>query len=247
MNDLILTERIESLKRDLKWTDTARKWLTDKLQKPRPNELTDDLWDMLSATIRTQAGAQIAKLDKIYKYVDTNARNGIEDEQQAIKQAWRSYAEIYQESRQVFSEYLDVIGGLAMRYNSLDEEICCIADELIKRCSRESIGTPWNSLSVLATQETFTKTLARLIRLRFPEWTIWALPFAAHEYGHVVAADNEDIERFLETEVERVAKDDAEYQAATDKQARERVGRRINKHLNVLFADAFATYTMGPA
>ena len=247
MNDLILRVRIDALKRDLEWADEAKDWLRKKLSDPLPDEFTDELWGTLAATIRKQATSQIKALNKICEDVKKEASNGPEAEKRALNQAWHSYAKIYRESRRVFGEYLDFIGGLAIRYEELDERICCIADELIKRCSKDSIGTPWHSLSVLATQESFSKTLARIIRLRFPESTIWALPFAAHEYGHVVAAEVGEVEQFIEDKVEHLIEQNEEYQAKTEKQAKDRIRRRIKNHINVLFADAFATYTMGPA
>ena len=41
------------------------------------------------------------------------------------------------------------------------------------------------------------KTIGNLLRLRFPEWSIWSLPLIAHEYGHVVVADLNRLEAGL--------------------------------------------------
>jgi hypothetical protein len=69
-------------------------------------------------------------------------------------------------------------------------------------------------------------TLARIIRLGFPEWTLWALPLAAHEFGHVVVGNNPTLQQFIENK------------------ASDEVDRyRLQEYL----ADAFATYAMGPA
>jgi hypothetical protein len=67
-------------------------------------------------------------------------------------------------------------------------------------------------------------TMARIIRLGFPEWTIWTLPLAAHELGHVVAVGR--IAPLLEKESA----------AGFDKY-----------HIQLCFADAFATFVIGPA
>jgi len=246
MDDAILATRIEALKRDLEWVGKGRYWLEEKL-KPKPNELTDQLWGALGATIRTAAEALTDDLEEICKNVEQGAKNGADEAQQSLQDGWRRYAEAYQESRRIFGEYLDFIGGLALRCQGLDERICCIADELIRKCSLEGTGSTWNSLTVIAPKESFTRTMARIIRLRFPEWTIWALPFTAHEYGHVVLDESERIKKILGVEVENLAKEDERYNAADDDQARERIKERIRKHVGVLFADAFATFMMGPA
>jgi hypothetical protein len=176
-------------------------------------------------------------------------QKGVNQDQLSLNEAWYRYADAYKESRRIFGEYLEFIGGLALRSRGLDERICCIADELIRKCSLEGTGSTWHSLTVIAPKESFTRTMARIVRLRFPEWSIWALPFTAHEYGHVVVGDPDSfrLRRLLEGEVNRLAQNDDEYQAAKDDQARERIKERIKKHVDVLFADAFATYTMGPA
>jgi hypothetical protein len=246
MNDVILAARIEALKRDLEWVGKGRDWLEKKLN-PKPNELTDQLWGALGATIRTEAEALTDDLEEICRNVEEGAKDGADEAQQSLRDAWLRYAEAYQQSRRIFGEYLDFIGGLALRYQGMDERICCIADELIRKCSLEGTGSTWNSLTVIAAKESFSRTMARIIRLRFPEWTIWALPFTAHEYGHVVLDETEKIKKILGVEVENLAKEDEGYNAANDDQARERIKERIRKHVFVLFADAFATFMMGPA
>jgi hypothetical protein len=68
-------------------------------------------------------------------------------------------------------------------------------------------------------------TLARIVRLGFPEWTIWALPLAVHEFG-LVAVTIEKIEEFV---AQQVSHEDDRHR------------------LQVCLADAFATHMMGPA
>jgi hypothetical protein len=85
-------------------------------------------------------------------------------------------------------------------------------------------------LTVPAVQEAFTQTLARIVRLRFLEWTVWTLPLTAHEFGHVVIREDADLQAFAQ----------AEFEEGQDRY------ENLNE-LYVLLADAFATYTMGPA
>jgi hypothetical protein len=258
MKDKILAERIEALRSDLQWAqDKSKSWLESKFIT-KPDELTQELWGVVGRAIEQATKDQIDYIQDIYISVEAAEKENGYKEKEALKQAWRRYAEIYKESRQIFGEYLDFISGLLIRYQKLDVNICRLADELIRNCSLASTGATWQSLSVLALQEPFTKTLARIIRLRFPEWSIWSLPLAAHEYGHVVAGELDGVKQFVQGEVKRMLKDNPEYidaeerlrKDADDKQAQEDKNRlegpRI-KQVNVLFADAFAIYTMGPA
>ncbi|GAB4257160.1 MAG: hypothetical protein Kow0092_03840 [Deferrisomatales bacterium] len=162
-----------------------------------------------------------------------------------LRRAWTRYNLLYQGTQETFEECLTFMGGLAFRDQGLDQSICEIADELIRCCADDSTGDPWRSLTVPAPRETVTKTLAKIIRLRFQEWTLWTLPFTAHEFGHVVVeekADDEDLRGFLEEQVgllEALESGDA----GSEGERRE----RAEAHVKEFLADAFATYTMGPA
>ena len=46
-------------------------------------------------------------------------------------------------------------------------------------------GWEWNSLTVPAYAELNEKSEAMMLRLGFPEWTLWALPFIQHQFAHV--------------------------------------------------------------
>jgi hypothetical protein len=84
------------------------------------------------------------------------------------------------------------------------------------------------SLTIPSQKEGITETLASLIRLEFPEWTIWTLPLVAGELGHVVM-NNPIIRDPLNDTIQTYA------------------DKRQSKLLEQLFPDAYATYTMGPA
>jgi len=145
-----------------------------------------------------------------------------------LEKAWRDYTGILTEKLNlVFSDYVQFLGGLALRDAGLDAHICQIADELIKSCG--AIGrTHWNALTIPASQEAVT--LARSIRMGFPEWTIWAVSLTAHELGQV-AIRNSTWKQYIEEEARRFKK------AKT----------KLQQYLSVYLADAFATYAMGPA
>jgi hypothetical protein len=64
--------------------------------------------------------------------------------------------------------------------------------------------------------------------MRFPEWTIWAVPLTAHELGQVVIKEADGLlEEYVRSQIRR--------------------NKTKQQHMRVLLADAFATYVMGPA
>ena len=242
MIDPILTARLEVLKQNLSRVDHSQPQL--KSMELKHFEVSEGLWEGLDATIGKQARKQLIDLDKIQATLREAEQKGKASAKDDLREAWRCYAEVYEQSQEIFGEYLEFIGGLTFRDKGLDERICLIADELVRKCAKESTGIPWQSLTVLAPHEAVTKTLARIIRLRFQEWTIWTLPFTAHEFGHVVIRESEVkdfVEKEVETELQRLPQDEATEQA-------KRLAKRLaESHLDEFLADAFATYTMGPA
>jgi hypothetical protein len=152
---------------------------------------------------------------------------------QQVEKAWRDCGEIMStQSQLVFSAYVEFLGGLALRGAGLDEGICRIADELMGSCG--TFGTTnWSALTIPASQEAMT--LARSIRMRFPEWTIWAVPLTAHELGQVVISGNLKLEKYI----------NSQYPAGTKKTTKQ--AKRNQLHMRICLADAFATYVMGPA
>lgn len=90
----------------------------------------------------------------------------------------------------LFSEYVDVLRGIALRsarFGDGDLEIgdfFRIADELPKAWVGNT-GRRWDSLAVPALLESSCSTVANVVHVGFPEWTIWALPLLQHEFGHI--------------------------------------------------------------
>jgi hypothetical protein len=86
-------------------------------------------------------------------------------------------------------------------------------------------------------------TLARIIRLRFPEWTIWALPFTAHEFWDM--GPNNHFQGWLANEI-KAAVEQRDQGCLADAFATYIQGGVEQRDQGCL-ADAFATYMMGPA
>src|SRR5262249_16861778 len=109
--------------------------------------------------------------------------------------------------------------------------------------------------------DTFTKTRVRIIRLRFPEWRIWDLPLAAHELGHVVIGENLESEEkpenadqriltpFIQRQRASLVRQDPGFKQMSMKRRSgvQQAAQWAESRIHEFLADAFATYTMGPA
>jgi hypothetical protein len=138
-------------------------------------------------------------------------------------EAWNALGKIEADARnRVFDESVEVLGGIALRDARLDADICELAEALIG-----SISARGQNLNVIpGGMSTMMMTIEQIVRLRFPEWTVWALPFVVSEVWALAA--RKDLEKAFgrSPEVAKLAADPI-------------VQRCIG--------DAFATYVMGPA
>ena len=92
-----------------------------------------------------------------------------------------------------FAEYVDLLRAIALRSAGFQEQdgqlsdIFRIADRLPQLWGRIE-GWEWQSLTVPSDTELNRKSQAMMLRLGFPEWTLWALPFVQNEFAHVYVA-----------------------------------------------------------
>ncbi|MFD0273125.1 hypothetical protein ACFVHB_04315 [Kitasatospora sp. NPDC127111] len=148
------------------------------------------------------------------------------------RDSWLAYENLVSTKCEVvFAEYVDFLGGLTLRDASLDGQVCRIADNLIRELVAPTRGetTPAEMIALPARRDTVHLALKRLLRLGFPEWSLWELPFVARELGLFIALDpGESGRRSRSVLAEGIPDHRSEF--ATE-----------------IYADAFATYTMGPA
>lgn len=216
MKDSILIARLDALQQKLV---RVEKWLNLGLQGVQVDQ---ELLDSLDYGINQEARRQANAVGRVLRKLE----NAGENDDETLEKAWLKYAEIDAQSQDIFQECLELIGGLAIRDNEITRNFYWVADELIRNCARTSTGSPWLSFTVPAQREreAMKKVMGRIVRLRFPEWTIWSLPLTAHEYGHEVVQEKD-----LRSKVGEQAEEWNQY------------------HLDEILADSFATYTMGPA
>lgn len=140
--------------------------------------------------------------------------------------AWREFATgVCEPVQGIYDAYADLLGGLAARENGFDRDVCAAGDKLVQdSIAVQDFGR--GLLMIPARSGAEHGPGARLIRLSFPEWSIWTLPLAAFDYGRMLVETRAPFPEY----VARYAT------SATEKLA-----------LRQQLAHAFATCVMGPA
>jgi len=203
---------------DLKAEMEGAKKLVDSVTH-RHVSLGEKLGDRLETELQQKTGWL-----KVLKDMRSKLDSALQDNgQKLLENAWEEAGG--EKNQLIFSDYVDFLSGLALRDKGWDNSICQIADELIRSCGNLLQAKMWEALTIPSSHGAVT--LARIIRMGFPEWTIWGLPLAAHELGLVAVTVDDKLGLYIDD------------QADDDPQLR--------RQMQVCLADAFATCTMGPA
>jgi hypothetical protein len=184
----------------------------------------------------------------------------------ALGIAWADYLVLREQCQEIFLELHDVIAGLVYREKNFEAEqgrrvfdrtIFYIADELVTYCAKGSSTFP--SFTVPSPRETLARTLGRIVRMRYSEWTVWSLPLIAHEFAHVVLSEKEysEIATIFDTKSlrSRMIELNREMGEALKPDPNERMRRRVSRlvrqrvetKLRYFLADAWSTWVIGPA
>lgn len=178
--NIILLARLDALEKRLLI-------VIENVDKVEP-ELNKDVWGTFYEYISTPAQRCITVL----KEIETD----LGKENPKLRDDWDKYSEVYEKSELLFAECIEFLGGLALREKKLDDGLCDLADDLLEMSESHTASKDWSSLTIPARQE----PLSRLIRLRFPERTIWTLPLAAHQFSHVVLEKKSGMCHWIEEE-----------------------------------------------
>jgi hypothetical protein len=239
-----LRKHIESAAEHAK--DMADEYAKDSVGEPSvvieargAAQYLNQLTDLLKAAMKQANEIRVLQLapqllkDRNFEF-NTKVRLGTVRLDQIVGAAKSSNNKRWDELKElgsVWGEYLDYLAGLSLRHDGLDAGVCDIADDLIQELHLLSQA----ELAALAIpgREGCDGILPKIVYLRFPEWTVWALPLAAHELWHIVEAGDSVILAIFKN-------------AVADREI-ENVERSEKIDLRECLADAFATYTMGPA
>lgn len=152
-----------------------------------------------------------------------------------LKGCWSSFRDTQERSQLLFRECLTLLEGSLVRGFGLDDGLCQIADALLYDLSIRA-NIDWGRFTILAGEELINIEMAEIIRVRFPEVSIWNLPVAAHEFGHFVGGE-------LSQEIGRGHRHP--FTEFLEKECRH--DQQCYSFLHEHFADLFATYALGPA
>lgn len=163
-----------------------------------------------------------AKVDELREQASAENLDGAQ-----LRTLWRDYEKLLDaEGRPLFGEYVDFLGGLTMRDTELDDGVCGMTDALLsgfKTITRHYLPIP-------ARQAALSNALESVVKLGFPEWSVWGVPLVAHEVGLALA---------LARDLNQPGPIAELLDQWTNYASRERLAE--------LFADIFAAYTVGPA
>jgi hypothetical protein len=137
---------------------------------------------------------------------------------------WDDYEKVLNtDCQDLFADYVDFLGGLTLRDTALDDQVCSITDALLT----EIPGGRMKHLAIPSRRPTLNSAMTKLVKLGFPEWTIWNIPLVGYEIG--LAHTPKAMGRRLIARTAASLPD-----RSPDTQA-------------VLVAEAYAAYTIGPA
>ena len=91
-------------------------------------------------------------------------------------------------------EALALLGGMLLRQAGLDNDVSLMAHVLQRELAERLREVAWPKASVPDVEERYHR-VSELIRIRFPNTSIWSLPVVAHEVGHAVVAGFAEVAR----------------------------------------------------
>jgi hypothetical protein len=152
-----------------------------------------------------------------------------------VPAVWRPLRDVEEKARPLQREALEFLAGLlvedrepaSLAGGAVGPSIRALADDLLRDYAVRT-GVNWSAQTVLG-RDPFVEPHTDVIRVRFPDWSLWSLPLVAHEFGHLVAQATP-----------RFRREQRQLRGAA-------AGAEPAAQFEELFADVFAVYTMGPA
>ena len=218
----ILSLQIEALREDLTHIQNILNALQSGAIVPASSH--SDLIELLSR-VSTRLEQSIETNVRALKKLDSDIESNV-----ALSNCWKDLREIRHDSKRLFQVCLALIEGALVRQYGFDGGLCRIADALLDELNLMS-DSGWRRFTIWSDAESFTK-LDEVIRVRFPSVNIWHLPVAAHEFGHFVSENLQELGTVRRP-----------FQELCDSYK----GKPEAPFLSEYFSDVFATYTLGPA
>ena len=220
----ILLDRIEVLDQDLR--EARERLQAEEIPKSIQARLGSELLDSVGDLLLRLGAARLA--------AERLPAGDTADVQSRIKTAWIGFDGLQVEGERQLAEVLALLQGARSRGQMAQHAVLAeIADRLLDELSAKLQAIAWKRFTFEAAGEAFAGD-SHVIRLRFPMKDIWNLPVAVHEFGH-----------FLASQI-RVPKD-AAFLANVLGSGDEVTRDKRWYYLQEYFADAVATYALGPA
>lgn len=152
---------------------------------------------------------------------------------------------VLRDVRETWNEGLDFISGLCVRRAGLDSGLCQIADAIISEVR-------WTGVDAIAVPgRGGSGFLAQIVHLRFPEWSIWALPLTAHEIWHLGLHDAGEFGGATTASLqvlESILEEYTGFEGCDPEEIRQQSTILWgDPAFHLCLADAFGTFSMGPA
>jgi hypothetical protein len=189
-------------------------------------------WGFLESQFQQESrslGNQVEDLQKRYEGL---SHLDAEEQQAALVQLWQDYTRLAESAESLFGEIVELISGLALRDRSVDPWLFKIADRLVGWYAQRTSDS-LDAVTVPSVRGAVARTLVRIVGLRFPEWSVWALPLIAYEFAYQYFRSGGYQGAKLKAQIEKDLPGVWE-------------GNQVEGQA-VLLADAFATFTTGPA
>jgi hypothetical protein len=218
MNErFILLEQLRSLNSEL----ASTKRLLDDTKQIEP-------------ILHARLSVRFAQLVTAQQQAIQRLEDQIQRRQGSLDSSWKQLKKIREASTTLLGETLAFLGGLLVRHAELDQRTCHIAEVLCDYLARAS-QTYQGYLTIPATEDSFTG-LTNIIRLHFPDFSVWGLPLVAHEFGHYVVSERSrrDFPDLFSDILQREGRGLGALQSS-------------ETILQEQFADLFASYAVGPA
>jgi hypothetical protein len=222
-NPEVLNSRLKLLQEDVEA-------LLDRLKK-----LTEDVQFFGGPQVRSHIDLQHTAVDEVTAI--TRLLGKIAQASSAAD--WTDYNEIRDNVAQINQEVLEIVQGLAIHREKVDETFCWIVRRFLEGIFGDFLG-----LTVFTARDLNAPTLARLTRVRFPVKSIWTLPFAAHQFANLKIKDTPELAEF--------AKETAASEAWTLRApgapdlARAKAVAKAHSRWTQMISDGLAVYFTGP-
>lgn len=159
--------------------------------------------------------------------------------------AWQEYCSLYRDCQEFLREALEFLGAMVLRDKLPGPDLYGVVDRLIMSWQQSTFGPL--SITMPASEDTHARQLWWVLRVRFPEWSVWAVPYAIHTYWYLAWAKVQELRPGeLNARLDEWVKEDIEA-GRVNPEGKEKARQQLEGQVRVLLADAYATHTMGPA